>query len=60
MNIYRFFKTLFMIDFLSGLVIAIKETFKPKKTINYPFEKGSLSPRSRGEHALRRYPNGEE
>ncbi len=60
MNINRFFKTLFMIDFLSGLVIAIKETFKPKKTINYPFEKGSLSPRSRGEHALRRYPNGEE
>ena len=60
MNINRFVKTLFMIDFLSGLVIAIKETFKPKKTINYPFEKGSLSPRSRGEHALRRYPNGEE
>ena len=60
MNINRFVKTLFMIDFLSGLIIAIKEIFKPKKTINYPFEKGSLSPRSRGEHALRRYPNGEE
>lgn len=29
-------------------------------TINYPFEKGVLSPRFRGEHALRRYPNGEE
>lgn len=29
-------------------------------TINYPFEKGTLSPRFRGEHALRRYPNGEE
>ena len=29
-------------------------------TINYPYEKGPLSPRFRGEHALRRYPNGEE
>jgi NADH-quinone oxidoreductase subunit I len=34
--------------------------FKPKATLNYPFEKGSLSPRFRGELALRRYPNGEE
>ena len=49
-----------MIDFLSGLLIAIRELFKAKKTINYPFEKGKISPRYRGEHALRRYPNGEE
>jgi NADH-quinone oxidoreductase chain I len=34
--------------------------FKPKATVNYPFEKGPVSPRFRGEHALRRYPNGEE
>ena len=34
--------------------------FAPKSTINYPFEKNPLSPRFRGEHALRRYPNGEE
>jgi len=34
--------------------------FKPKPTLNYPFEKGPISPRFRGEHALRRYPNGEE
>ena len=60
MKISRFLKTVFMIDFLTGLIIAIKEIFKPKKTINYPFEKGSISPRTRGEHALRRYPNGEE
>ena len=33
---------------------------KPKATINYPFEKGYLSPRFRGEHALRRYPSGDE
>jgi NADH-quinone oxidoreductase subunit I len=60
MNISRFFKTIFMTDFLGGLFMAIKEFFKPKKTINYPFEKGKISPRFRGEHALRRYPNGEE
>ena len=60
MNFTRFIKTIFMIDFLDGLIIAVKEIFKPKKTINYPFEKGSISPRARGEHALRRYPNGEE
>ena len=49
-----------MTDFLGGLLIALKELFKSKKTINYPFEKGKISPRYRGEHALRRYPNGEE
>ena len=60
MKISRFLKTILLIDFLSGLFIAIKETFKSKKTLNYPFEKGKISPRFRGEHALRRYPNGEE
>jgi len=60
MKISRFFKTIFMADFASGLYMAIKEVFKSKKTINYPFEKGKISPRFRGEHALRRYPNGEE
>ena len=60
MKITRFFKTIFMTDFVGGLLIAIKELFKSKKTINYPFEKGKISPRYRGEHALRRYPNGEE
>ena len=49
-----------MIDFMYGLFLAIREMLKPKKTINYPFEKGKISPRYRGEHALRRYPNGEE
>ena len=60
MKISRFFKTILMTDFIGGLLIAIKELFKSKKTINYPFEKGKISPRFRGEHALRRYPNGEE
>ena len=60
MKLGRIFKTLLMVDFVTGLAIAIKEVFKEKKTINYPFEKGKISPRFRGEHALRRYPNGEE
>ena len=38
----------------------MKYFFAPKATLNYPHEKGPLSPRFRGEHALRRYPNGEE
>ena len=40
-----------MADFVSGLAIAIKELFKSKKTINYPFEKGKISTRLRVEHA---------
>ncbi len=47
-------------DFVSAFFLAMRYFFKPKPTINYPFEKGPLSPRFRGEHALRRYPNGEE
>jgi NADH-quinone oxidoreductase subunit I len=60
MNLSRFLKTIFLSEFVSGLLIATREIFRPKKTINYPYEKGSLSPRFRGEHALRRYPSGEE
>ncbi len=60
MKFNRIIKTIFLVDFLRALAIAIKEIFKSKKTINYPFEKGKISPRFRGQHALRRYPNGEE
>ena len=60
MKFNRIIKTIFLVEFLRALVIAIKEIFKSKKTINYPFEKGKISPRFRGQHALRRYPNGEE
>jgi NADH-quinone oxidoreductase subunit I len=60
MTIIRFLKTIFLAEFIVGLLLAVKEMFRAKKTINYPYEKGSLSPRSRGEHALRRYPSGEE
>ena len=60
MKLNRILKIIFLSEFIKSLGIAFKEIFKKKKTINYPFEKGSISRRFRGEHALRRYPNGEE
>ena len=60
MKLNRILKIIFLSEFIKSLGIAFKEIFKKKKTINYPFEKGSISPRFRGEHALRRYPNCEE
>ena len=53
-------RSIFLWEFLKSLGLAMQYFFKPKVTLNYPFEKGPLSPRFRGEHALRRYPNGEE
>ena len=47
-------------DFLGAFWVATLEMFRRKPTVNYPFEKNPLSPRFRGEHALRRYPSGEE
>lgn len=47
-------------ELVKGFCLTFSYMFKPKVTLNYPFEKGPLSPRFRGEHALRRYPNGEE
>ena len=53
-------RSIFFWEFISALWLAMKYFFSPKVTLNYPYEKGPLSPRFRGEHALRRYPNGEE
>ena len=53
-------RSIFLTEIVSGMWLTLKYMFKPKVTINYPNEKGPLSPRFRGEHALRRYPNGEE
>jgi NADH-quinone oxidoreductase chain I len=55
-----YLRTFFLYEIFIGLYITFKYLFKPKATLNYPYEKGPLSPRFRGEHALRRYPNGEE
>ena len=51
---------MFLSEIAKGMALTFRYMFKPRVTINYPFEKGPLSPRFRGEHALRRYPNGEE
>ncbi len=53
-------KSLLLIEFFKAFCLATRYLFRKKATINYPFEKGEVSPRFRGEHALRRYPNGEE
>jgi NADH-quinone oxidoreductase subunit I len=53
-------KYFLLADFFAGMKVGLKYFFAPKATLNYPHEKGPLSPRFRGEHALRRYPNGEE
>src|SRR5271163_3747535 len=53
-------RSLFLKEFVQAFFLSMRYFFKPKATLNYPFEKGRLSPRFRGEHALRRYPNGEE
>ncbi len=49
-----------LVELLQGLALTLSYMFKPTVTINYPYEKGPLSPRFRGEHALRRYASGEE
>lgn len=56
----RYLKSLFLFEILQGMALTLKYLFKPKVTINYPYEKSSISPRFKGEHALRRYENGEE
>ena len=53
-------KTFALWELLKGLSVTIRKFFQPKFTVNYPEEKTPQSPRFRGLHALRRYPNGEE
>ena len=55
-----YIKSFLLLDIIKGMLLTLTYMFKRKVTINYPFEKGYLSTRFRGEHALRRYPNGEE
>lgn len=59
-KIFNFIKSLFLLEFIGAFVLAMRQFFSAKPTINYPYEKGYVSPRFKGEHALRRYPNGEE
>eukprot|EP00804_Cyclotella_cryptica_P026109 CCRYP_013018-RA/>CCRYP_013018-RA protein AED:0.00 eAED:0.00 QI:186/1/1/1/1/1/2/335/172 len=60
-NIFeRSSKIFFMTEIWRAFWLSGEVALKPKVTINYPYEKGYLSPRFRGEHALRRYPSGDE
>jgi len=56
----QFMKSLFLLELLKGLSVTGGYFFKRKFTLQYPEERTPLSPRFRGLHALRRYPNGEE
>lgn len=56
----KFAEIMLMTEMVRGLWICVENMFKKPYTISYPFEKMPLSPRFRGEHALRRYPSGEE
>ena len=56
----RYFKSLLLLELWQGLGVTLRYFFRPKFTLNYPEEKTPKSPRFRGLHALRRYPNGEE
>ena len=60
MTLLQYLKSFTLWELLRAHWLTLKYFFKPKVTINYPHEKGPLSPRFKGEHALRRYPNGEE
>jgi NADH-quinone oxidoreductase subunit I len=59
-RVSRYFRSLMLMELISGLGVTLKYFFKPKFTLRYPEEKTPKSARFRGLHALRRYPNGEE
>ncbi len=56
----RVARSFLLAELVSGMALTLRYFFRPKATISYPYEKAPLSPRFKGEHGLRRYPNGEE
>jgi NADH-quinone oxidoreductase subunit I len=60
MSVRSLFRTFFLAELLAGLRLTLANLFRRKVTLHYPEEKTPQSPRFRGLHALRRYPNGEE
>ena len=58
--IANYIKSLFLLELLRGMALTGKYLFRKKITVQYPEEKTPMSPRFRGLHAQRRYPNGEE
>ena len=59
-TVIDYIKSLFLLELLRGMALTGRYLFAKKITVQYPDEKTPLSPRFRGLHALRRYPNGEE
>ena len=59
-KVVHYFKSLMLLELVQGMWLTLKYLFRPKYTMMYPMEKFPQSPRFRGLHALRRYPNGEE
>src|SRR5690554_704109 len=55
-----FFSSFMLLEMLKGMKLTGRYLFSRKVTVQYPEEKTPMSPRFRGLHALRRYPNGEE
>lgn len=58
--IFYTLKSLTLHELLRGMSLTLRYFFSKKITIQYPEQKTPQSPRFRGLHALRRYPNGEE
>ncbi len=59
-TVRNYFRSLLLLELFKGLSVTMRYFSRPKFTLNYPEEKTPKSPRYRGLHALRRYPNGEE
>ena len=59
-RIREFFRTFLLFELVRGMMLTGRHFFARKITIQFPEEKTPSSPRFRGLHALRRYPNGEE
>ena len=59
-RVREFFSTFLLFELFKGMALTGRHLFSRKVTVQFPEEKTPLSPRFRGLHALRRYPNGEE
>ena len=59
-TVANYIKSLFLFELLKGMRVTGRNLFARKFTVQYPEERAPMSPRFRGLHALRRYPNGEE
>ncbi len=59
-KIQQFFRTFLLFELVQGMVLTGRHLFARKVTVQYPEEKTPQSPRFKGLHALRRFPNGEE